>query len=77
MSGITLAQAQAQLDALLAAQSSNLLSVSLAGRSVSYRNAMDLIEAINYWSRIVAGFQRVAGGESRHGFSVSNFQNTQ
>lgn len=77
MSGITQAQAQAQLDALLEAQLSNRLSVSVAGRTVTFRTAKDLIEAINYWSRILSDLRRVAAGGQRHGFSAANFQRTQ
>lgn len=77
MSGITQAQAQAHLDALLELQLSSMLSTSIAGRSVSFRSADDLIKAINYWQRIVTGFQRAADGHSRHGFKVANFQRTQ
>jgi multidrug resistance efflux pump len=77
MSGITQAQAQAQLDALLEAQSNNFLSVSIAGRTVTYRTAEDVIKAINYWQRVVSGFQRSADGHSRHGFQIANFQSRQ
>lgn len=73
MAGFTQAQAQAQLDALMAAQSDNLLGGSVGGRSFQFRSAEDLQAQINYWSRIVAGFQREAAGRSRHGFSVAKF----
>lgn len=77
MSGVTLAQAQAQLDALLEAQSNNLLTVTIGSRSMSYRSAADIQQQINYWHRVIAGIQRAAGNESRHGFRVANFQRTQ
>lgn len=81
MSNITLEQALAARDALFAAQAevamSGLSSVSIGGRTVTYRSLGEIIEAINYWSRIVAGLQREAGGESRLGVSVANFQSTQ
>lgn len=77
MTGITQAQAQAQLDALLAAQTNNLLSISIGGRTVTYRTAKDLLEAINYWSRVLAGIQRNAAGQSRHGMSAASFRSTQ
>ncbi len=77
MSGITLAQAQSQLDALLEAQSNNLLTVTIGNRSVSYRSAEDIQAQINYWHRIVNDLTRVAGNEPRHGFKVANFQRTQ
>lgn len=70
---MTREQAQAQLDALIAATSSNLLTVTIGGRSVVYRSAQDLQAQINYWQRIVTGFDRVTAGQSRHGFSVPSF----
>jgi hypothetical protein len=73
MSGITLATAQSQLDALLEAQSNNMLTVTIGNRSVSYRSAADIQQQINYWARIVNDLTRQAGGESRHGFKVANF----
>lgn len=66
MSGITLAQAQQVLDALVQAQiddpSGSLGSISVNGRSVSYRNAEDVIKLIEYWRGIVAQKQRQAAG---------------
>lgn len=77
MTGITQAQAQAQLDALLAAQANNILSTSIGGRTVSFRSSADLIEAINYWSRVLAGIQRTAAGQSRHSLSAAAFRSRQ
>lgn len=77
MSGITQAQAQTNLDALLSLQSGELSSVSIAGRTYTYRDAQDIIRLINYWQRIVSGFQRRADGGSHHGFKAANFQNKQ
>lgn len=77
MSGITQAQAQANLDALLLAQSSNMLSVSISGRSVTYRSTKDLTEAINYWQRVLHGLMRKAVGQSRHSMSAAAFRRTQ
>lgn len=71
---ISLEQAQAQLDALLAAKASNMLTVSIGGRSVTYRSAADVLEQINYWTRVIAGLKRQASGLSRHGFSVAGFR---
>ena len=48
MSGITLAQAQAKLDALMAANESASLSVRYADRQVTYRSAGEIIDLINY-----------------------------
>jgi hypothetical protein len=76
MSGITLVQAQAQLDGLLAAQMSQMLSVSIGGRTVTYRSLKEISDAIAQWSRIVAQLQRVAGGGSRHGYAAADFRST-
>lgn len=74
---ITLAQAQANLDALLSVQSGNLLSVSIGGRTITHRSSKDLTDGINYWSRVVAGLKRSAGGESRHGMKAAAFRTSQ
>ena len=74
MSGITQAQAQARLDALLAAQASNVLMVRYGDRTVTYRTTDELQRDINYWSRILAERQRMAAGLSRHGFKLASFQ---
>lgn len=77
MSGIPLAKAQEILDALIEQQicdpSGNLGSVSVAGRTISYRSADDLVKLINYWSRIVAQQSRLAAGGSRHGIKTAKF----
>lgn len=72
MSGITLTQAQANLDALLAVQAGSMASVSIGGRSYTSRSASDLIALINFWSRQVAVLSRAASGQSRHGFAVAD-----
>lgn len=74
MSGITLAQAQAQLDSLLATQASGMLSVSIGGRSVTYRSSRDLQDAITYWARLVAQLTRTAAGGPRIGHSLADFR---
>lgn len=74
---ITLEQAQANLDALLAAQAAapgSLRSVSIGGRSVSYASAQEMTEAINYWTRMVNTLSRRAHGNPRHGYSVADFR---
>ncbi len=71
---MTLDQAQAQLDALLAAQASNLRTVSIAGRSVSYASAQEMIDAITFWQRMVNNLSRTAAGLPRHGYSVADFR---
>jgi hypothetical protein len=70
---ITLEQAQAQLDALLAAESGNMLTVSIGGRTVTYDTAEQRTAQVNYWQRVVAGLKRKAGGLSHHGMSVARF----
>lgn len=68
MSGITLAQAQAQLDALLAATASQSLSVRYAERMITYRSAKDIIDLINFWRSEIARLSRIAAG--RNGMAV-------
>lgn len=77
MSGITEEQAQANLDALVAAQSSNLLSVSIGGRTVTYRTTADLTAAINFWVRVLNGIKRKAAGASRHSMAAAAFRSNQ
>lgn len=72
MSGITLAQAQANLDALLAVQAGSMASVSIGGRSYTSRSASDLIDLINFWQRQVSVLSRVASGQSRHGYALAD-----
>lgn len=77
MSGITLAQAQAQLDALMAATASQTLTVRYGERAVTYRNAGEIIELITYWERRVAELSRVAGGEYRTSIRLADFRRSQ
>lgn len=75
MSGITQDQAQAKLDALMAASNSGAMSVRYGDRQVvNFASRKEMLDEINYWSRIVSGFQRVAQGESRHGFALASFR---
>ena len=76
MSGITLAQAQAQLDALLEIQISGMLAMSIGGRSYSFRSSKDLIDAITFWERKVAALKRIAAGGPRHGFAVADLSSS-
>lgn len=77
MSGITLTDAQAILDVLVEAQKCEgagyIGSFTVGGHSVSFKSGAELIDQINYWSRIVASLQRRAAGQSRHGYFVPNF----
>lgn len=77
MSGITLAQAQAQLDALMAANVSQTLTVRYGERSVTYRNGTEITDLITYWERRVAELSRVAGGEYRTSVRLADFRRTQ
>lgn len=72
MSGITLSKAQAQLDALLAAQAGSTLTVRYGDRSVTYRQATEIAQLVTYWSRVIAQLQRRAAGVSRHGYVAAN-----
>lgn len=77
MSGITLTQAQAILDNLIARRicdaEENIGSVSIAGRSVTYRSSTELDEQIEKWSGIVTELQRRAIGMSRIGMKLAKF----
>lgn len=74
MNTITLEQAQAKLDALMEAQASETLMVRFGERSVTYRTGQEIIDQINYWSRVVTELRRVASGASRHGYAVADFR---
>lgn len=73
---ITLADAQEILNALVQAQKDDPLgalgSVTINGRTVSYKSADDLIKMLNYWQNMVARLQR--SGSRRHGRSVASFR---
>lgn len=77
MSGITLAQAQAILDALVEAQTSDPLthvgSFSIEGRTVSYRSAQDLIDLISFWERKVSQLARAGQGSHGPRYILPNF----
>jgi hypothetical protein len=75
MSAYTLAQAQAQLDALLSSQAAGgVLSITIHGRTVTYASMVDMQKAIDYWTRVITGLERKAAGLSRHGYSVADFR---
>lgn len=71
---ITKAQAQAKLDALMAAVASETLTVRFGERSVTYRTVAELQAQINYWSRMVTELSRITIGAPRHGFSAADFR---
>lgn len=71
MAGITAAQAQAMLDALIAAvpDSSGAASISVGGKSISYRSLTELNTAIDFWDArvktLTRGGLRVRGVQPR------------
>lgn len=69
MAGITLAQAQAQLDAWIAADTAVATgqSYSIGGRSLSRANAAEITNKIDYWSAKVAQLSRGNGIRIRYG----------
>jgi hypothetical protein len=71
MSGITLTQAQAQLDALLSCQSTNALSYTVNGRSTTFRSLEDLLKAITFWNDMVVRLTRVNAGGKRISYAVA------
>ena len=69
MAGITLAQAQEQLDAWIAASSAvaKKQSYRIADRQLTFTDAAEIRQQIDYWnSKVVALSQRASGrGRSR------------
>ena len=73
MAGITLAQAQAQLDAWLAASLavSQGQSYSIAGRSLSRADAATIQENVKMWNNKVVQLTRSAAGKGRTRYVVT------
>lgn len=69
MSGITIVQAQAGLDAWLAADLAvaSGQSYSIAGRSLSRANASEITNKINYYQRMVQRLGGSGGIRCRYG----------
>lgn len=67
MAGITLAQAQAQLDAYLAAETAVLAkqSYEIAGRRLTYADLQQIQLGISTWNARVIQLSNAAGGRSR------------
>jgi hypothetical protein len=73
----TLAQAQAMLDALLAQPPGSIGSVSIGGRTVSYRSLGELTDAIVFWERRVATLTARAAGKRGPSFLAADFRSRQ
>lgn len=73
MSGITLPQAQAQLDLWLAASEAvaKKQSYSIAGRSLTLADAADIQKSIQYWDTKVQKLSASASGRGRVRYGVS------
>ncbi len=67
MAGITLPQAQAQLEAWLAADMAvaKKQSYRIADRQLTFADAAEVTEKINYWSGKVQELSQRAAGRSR------------
>ena len=67
MAGITLAQAQAQLDAYLAAETAALSNKSyeIAGRKLTRQDLTQIQQGIELWSRRVSELSSRATGRGR------------
>lgn len=67
MSGITLAQAQGQLDAYLAAETAALAkkSYQIAGRTMTFQDLPAIQAGIELWSRRVQELTARASGRGR------------
>lgn len=72
MAGITLAQAQAQLDAHLAASLaiSNNQSYSIAGRSLSRADLAEVNASITKWNALVVSLTNSISGRGRTRYVV-------
>lgn len=68
MAGITLAQAEAQLTAWLAASTAvaNNQSYSIAGRSLTRANATEIREQIEFWEAKVQKLSRTRTSRTRY-----------
>ena len=67
MAGITLAQAQAQLDAYLEAETAALAkkSYTIAGRTLTFQDLADIQAGIELWNRRVGELNARANGRGR------------
>ena len=67
MAGITLAQAQTQLDAYIAAETKVLAgqSYEIAGRSLTRANLKEITKGIEIWDRRVKELSAKASGRGR------------
>jgi len=72
MAGITLVQAQAQLDAWLAASLAvaNNQSYSIAGRSLTRVDAAEIGNQVDRWQNKVNDLTRIAAGRGRTRYVV-------
>lgn len=77
MSNMTLAQYVALRDALIASPPSAMGSVSVDGQTISWQSLADFREHLAWLETMIATLQRTASGQSRIGFALANFQNTQ
>lgn len=75
MPGITLAQAQTQLDAWLAADAAVATgqSYEIAGRKLSRANAGEITAKIEYWNSKVVQLSNTGAGRSRARTMVPGF----
>jgi hypothetical protein len=73
MAGITIAQAQAQLDLWLDADArvSKGQSVSMSDRTVTQADAAEITKKIEYWSGKVAQLTRASSGRGRTRYVVT------
>ena len=73
MSGITLLQAQAQLDSWMAASMAVATnqSYSIAGRSLTRVNASEILNQIKHWNNLVKMLSASNSGRSRTRYVVT------
>lgn len=74
---ISLTDAQAILAKLIEAQKNDpigaLTSITVNGRTYTFKSADDLIKMINYWTRIIADLKKSAARAPGFGRSVATF----
>ena len=78
MSTIELSDAEEILAALIQAQKEDpggtLGSITVGGRTVTYKSADDVIKLIEYWRGIVNSKKRVRAGRSGIGMKLASFR---
>lgn len=70
--GITLEQAQENLNNLLSIAQDGILQTTINGRTTIFRSLRDIRIQIEYWREMIAMKQRIAATGSRHNYAVAD-----